>query len=396
MPAMICHVDMDAFFASVEMRSDPRLAGRAMVVGGGPGMRGVVTTASYPARRFGVRSGMPLFQAFALCPRLIVVPVNPAKYIYESLRVLSVLDRLSPRVEAASIDEAYVEFPERHVDTWVSYARAEGERIKRAIQNACGLTASIGVAENRLQAKMATARNKPDGLTVLEPGTFLETFSDELVSAIPGVGPKTTQALAEAGIRTIGELASAPSPSLRAGFGRWGTLLMAEARGQDPRAGDDIGDTFEAKSASHEITFGRDVGDAQELRATLWMLADRVARRLRRQDLEARTVAVRFKVGQRRYSRQRQLGVPTDEPRIMAREAWELLESARSGRALRLVGVAGAGLQSRRQEELPFSRLRKQRRLLETGDRIRDRFGEDAVLPGGTFSHDSQEDPQRW
>jgi nucleotidyltransferase/DNA polymerase involved in DNA repair len=396
MPAIICHVDMDAFFASVEMRSDPRLLGRPMVVGGGPGLRGVVTTASYPARRFGVRSGMPLFQAFSLCPELIVVPVDPAKYIYESLRVLAVLDRLSPRVEAASIDEAYVAFPEAGLDRWVDVATQEGGRIKQGIRRACGLTASVGIAVNRLQAKMATGLNKPDGLTAVKPGTFLDTFADALVSAIPGVGPRTTQTLFEAGIRTIGDLASRPPGSLPGTFGRWGAMLQGQARGEDPRGSIAIGETFNAKSASHEITFARDVGDPRELRATIWMLADRVSRRLRRQELEVRTVAVRFKIGQRRSSRQHRMDIATDDPRTLAREAWDLLEASRSGRALRLVGVAGSGLESKRQGALPFPWEQKHRRLLETGDRLRDRFGEDAVLPGGMFYTESEEGSTRW
>jgi nucleotidyltransferase/DNA polymerase involved in DNA repair len=385
MAAMICHVDMDAFFASVEMRSDPRLVGQPMVVGGGPGLRGVVTTASYPARRFGVRSGMPLFQALSLCPELIVVPVDPSKYIYESLRVLAVLDRLFPKVEAASIDEAYVALPDAPPDRWLEIAVREGGRMKQAIQQTCHLTASVGIAINRLQAKMATARNKPDGLTAVEPGRFLAMFSESPVSTIPGVGPRTTEALQAIGIRTIRDLASSEARHVRGTFGRWGAMLQAEARGEDPRYATAIGEDIEAKSASHEITFARDVGDKTELRATIWMLADRVSRRLRRQDLVARTVAVRFKIRRRRSSRQRRLDVATDDPRTLAREAWGLLEGSRSGRALRLVGVAGAGLESRRQGTLPFIEDLKHRRLLEMGDRLRDRFGEDAVLPGGMF-----------
>jgi DNA polymerase IV len=388
MPAMLCHVDMDAFFASVEMRSDPRLAGLPMVVGGGPGPRGVVTTASYPARRFGVRSGMPLFQALSLCPNLVVVPVDPAKYIYESLRVLTVLDRLSPRVEAASIDEAYVEFPAVSSEAWCAIATREGRRIKEAILQASRLPASIGVATNRLQAKMATRLAKPDGLTVLRPGTFLEIFGQAPASAIPGIGPRTAEALGEVGIHTVGELAACDPRSLRGPFGRWGAMLQAEARGEDPRSGITVGEDADPKSASHETTFGRDVSDPGELRATVWMLADRVSRRLRRQGFEAGTVAVRFKVGLRRSSRQTMLSTPTDDPRTLAREAWTLLERSRSGRALRLVGVAGSGLRSRRQMELRFPSEHKHRRLLEMGDRLRDRFGEAAVLPGGMFFSD--------
>jgi len=216
-------------------------------------------------------------------------------------------------------------------------------------------------------------------------------FADVLVSAIPGVGPRTTEALQAIGIRTIRDLATAEPRFLRGTFGRWGAMLQGQARGEDPRDPLAIGDDVDAKSASHEMTFARDVGDKTELRATIWMLADRVARRLRRHDLEARTVAVRFKVGQRRRSRQRRLDVPTDDPRTLAREAWDLLEASRSGRALRLVGVAGAGLQSRRQGALPFQESVKHRRLLEMGDRLRDRFGEDAVLPGGMFFTDPEE-----
>lgn len=392
MPAMLCHVDMDAFFASVEMRSDPRLAGRPLVVGGGPGPRGVVTTASYPARRFGVRSGMPLFQALSLCPNLVVVPADPAKYIYESLRVLAVLDRLSPRVEAASIDEAYVDLPAVASDRWTETATREGRRIKDAILSASHLPASIGVATNRLQAKMATRLAKPDGLTVLRPGTFLEVFATQPASAIPGIGPRTAQALSEAGIHTVGELAACDPRSLKGSFGRWGAMLQAEARGEDLRSAVPVGEATDPKSASHEMTFGRDVSDPGELRATLWMLADRVSRRLRRQGFLAGTVAVRFKVGQGRASRQTALSVPTDDPRTIAREAWSLLERSRSGRALRLVGVAGSGLRSRRQVELRFPFEQKHRRLLEMGDRLRDRFGEAAVLPGGMFFTDPDED----
>src|SRR6185436_13183733 len=199
----------------------------------------------------------------------------------------------------------------------------------------------------------------------IEPGQFLNVFADALVSEIPGVGPKTTEALAAIGMRTIHDLASGDPRALRGTFGRWGAMLQEQANGEDPRNSLAIGEDVDAKSASHEITFARDVGDKTELRATIWMLADRVSRRLRRHDLEARTVAVRFKIGMRRRSRQHRLDVPTDDPRTLAREAWGLLEASRSGRALRLVGVAGAGLQSRRQGTLPFATDLKHRRLLE-------------------------------
>lgn len=385
MPSLVLHVDMDAFFASVEIRSDPRLAGKPVVVGGGPGVRGVVTTASYPAREYGIRSGMPLFEARRLCPWLVFVPVDPPKYIHESLRVLEILDAFSPRVEAASIDEAYLEFPGVPLDRWREIAAERGGAIRAAIRSGRGLSCSIGAAVNKLQAKMATRLAKPDGLAVLEPGTFLAVFAESPASAIPGIGPRTSEALAGLGIRTVGQLATSDPARLTVAFGKWSLLLREEARGEDARPLLAEGEEPGARSASHETTFPGDVSDPRELRATVWMLADRVARRLRAHRLLAATVAVRFKVGRTRYSRQRALSVPSEDARALAVGAWDLLDRARAGRALRLVGVAGCGLLAGSQAGLLFPEDRKRRDLLRAGDRVRDRFGENTLLPGGMF-----------
>jgi DNA polymerase-4 len=382
-PLLVLHVDMDAFFVSVEVRSDPRLRGRALVVGGGPGGRGVVTSASYAARAYGVRSGMSLAHALRLCPHLLALPVDPPKVLSASLEVLEVLDAFSPRVEAASIDEAYLELPSPPGDGWTARARARGDAVRGRILERCRLPCSVGIGVNKLQAKMATARAKPGGVVAVPPGAFLETFGGCPVSAIPGVGPRTTEFLNGLGIRTIEHLARA-RPGDR-GTGRWGELLRGQARGLDDRPVLGAGDEPPPKSAGHETTFARDVRDPVTLRATLWFLADRVARRLRIYRLSARGVAVRFKVGKRRYSRQERFPHPTAEARRLAVAAWRLLEGTRQNRALRLVGIAGLGLVPRAPAPSLLREDRKALRLQETGDRLRDRYGEGAVLPGAVF-----------
>ena len=382
---LVLHVDMDAFFASVEMRSDPRLAGLPLVVGGGPGKRGVVTTASYPARVFGVHSGMAMAEALRLCPHLTVLPVDPSKYIHESLAVLAILDRISPRVEAASIDEAYLEMPSVPPARWRERAEAAAALVRRAVATERGLACSVGAAVNKLQAKMVSKLAKPDGVLALEPQCFLEVFGPREVGSIPGVGPRTVEALARLGIRTIDDLTRAPADRLQGSFGKWGEAMVAQARGEDARVVLAAGEEAGPKTAGHETTFARDVGDARELRATLWLLADRVARRLRRHGLAAGTAVVKFKLGKNRYSRQKALPRPVDDARSLALPAWELLEPARCGRALRLLGVAGAGLTRSPGEGLLFHEDQRRLDMRETEDRLRDRFGESAILPGGIF-----------
>ncbi len=380
MSSLVLHVDMDAFFASVEMRSDPRLAGKPLAVGGGPSGRGVVTTASYAAREYGVRSGMSLARALIRCPHLLVLPVNGPKVVHESLMVLRVLDQFSPRVEAASIDEAYLELPPVPDAVWEIEAARAGHRIQQEILRQRGLPCSVGIGVNKLQARMATPLGKPEGVSAIPPGRFLEIFSDRPVSLIPGVGPKTTEILNQEGIRTVGDLASSRVSPARSG--PWVSFLHDQARGLDDRPVHAEGEEPLPKSAGHETTFSMDTADPRFLRATLWLLADRVARRLRKHGYVARTVVVRFKVGMKRYSRQQVLDHPTDTPWKLSRVAWRLLEESRRGRALRLLGVAGSRLENSAQEELLFSRERDQRTVLQVEDRIRDRFGEGAILPG--------------
>jgi DNA polymerase-4 len=382
---LVLHVDMDAFFASVEIRSDPRLRDQPVAVGGGPGDRGVVTAASYPARRFGIHAGMSASEARNHCPALIFVPVDPAKMIHESLQVLAVLDGISPRVEPASIDEAYLEFPPSPAHQWLDRARALADHAQRAVLRERGLTCSVGAGVNKLHAKMASSVNKPHGSYLVPLGGFLNGFGACPVSSIPGVGPKSTEVLAALGILTVRDLAEADTGRLQERFGVWAVALRAQARGEGPETILAVGEEPLPKSAGHETTFARDTGNPDQLRATLWLLADRVARRLRRSRLKATTVVVRYKIGHARHSCQRGLQPPTDQAYTLARIGWDLLESRRGKLALRLLGIAGTGLVAAEGVGCLFPLDAKKQGLTRIGDRLRDRFGENALLSGETY-----------
>jgi len=372
---------MDAFFAGVEMRSDPRLARGPMVVGGGPGKRGVVTAASYAARPFGIRSGMSLGEAFRLCPDLLVVPVDPSKMIHESIAVMGVLDRFSPRVEPASIDEAYLDLDPRAPEEWERVARSVGEAIRATVLRERGLSCSVGAGVSRVQAKMASPRGKPGGVTVVAPGSFLDMFGGESVRVIPGVGPRTAEALEVEGVLTIRDLSRAEEKNLRRATGAGASYFRDAVRGGGDARVLAFGESGDPKSAGHEMTFGADVTDPDVLRGTLLLLADRVARRLRKGGLLARTAAVRFKIGKQRFSRQKRLGTPTDRYETLAGETWPLLETARRGRPLRLVGIAGCDLTRSVVVGDLLAEDDRRTRGVETEDRLRDRFGEDVLLP---------------
>ena len=214
---------------------------------------------------------------------------------------------------------------------------------------------------------------------------FLAVFGEQPVSAIPGVGPKTCVLLTGLGIRSVRDLAEADPGGLREGFGRWASQLRASARGEDTRSVLAAGEEPPPRSAGHETTFERDIACAAHLRATTWFLADRVARRLRRHRLLACAVAVRFKVKQQRMSRQRALAQPSSDPRVLALTAWDLLEAARRGRPLRLLGVAGLGLSAGEPAPGLLAEDRRRVDLIRAGDRIRNRFGESLLLPAGVF-----------
>ena len=340
-PRAIVHLDLDAFFAAVEVLENPDLAGKPVLIGGRPEERGVVAAASYPARAFGVRSAMPMYRALRLCPEAIVLPPRHSLYGDYSRRVMEILHQTSPLVEQMSIDEAYLDLTDQ-VTVWQK-APEIAERLQRRVQEEVGLSASLGVATNKLVAKVASDRDKPGGLTVVRPGEEAAFLSPLPVRALWGVGPVTADNLAEMGVTTVGELARLPEEELRARFGRHGMEMAKQARGMDERP---VIPEHERKSVSQERTFARDLRDAEALRRQLWRLSQGVARWLRRAELAAGTVAIKLRYADfTTLTRQMRLAVSTDDERMIYRAAVLLLNRAwQHGQPVRLLGVAGRHL----------------------------------------------------
>lgn len=340
-PRAIIHLDLDAFFAAVEVLENPDLAGRPVVVGGRPEERGVVAAASYPARAFGVHSAMPMSRALALCPDAVVLPARHSLYRTYSRRVMEYLHETSPLVEQLSIDEAYLDLTDQ-VAAWEEAVEV-ARRIQRWINQEIGLSVSLGVGTNKLVAKVASDRDKPGGLTVVRPGEEAAFLSPLPVRVLWGVGPVTAEKLAEMGVTTVGDLARLSEETLRARFGQHGTEMARMARGLDERS---VVTEREPKSVSQETTFSRDMTDVDALRRQLWRLSQGVGRHLRREGVTAGTVAIKLRYADfTTLTRQMRLGVPTDDERVIYRAALALLRRAwQRGRPVRLLGVAGRGL----------------------------------------------------
>ena len=290
----ILHVDMDAFYAAVEQRDRPELRGKPVIVGADPKAgrgRGVVSTASYEARRFGVSSAMPISEAWRRCPKGTYLQPDMARYARESERIMAILGRFSDRVEPVSIDEAFLDA------TGSGRALGSGETIgrnlKQAIRDETSLTASVGVASSKLVAKVASDVRKPDGLTVVAPGTEAAFLAPLTLRRLWGVGPKLEETLVKLGVSTIGELAALDPARLARKIGTHGHDLQRLARGEDERevASEPAG----AKSLGQEHTYDEDTADAGRLRATLLQLADGVAARLRAHSLKARTITLKYR-----------------------------------------------------------------------------------------------------
>jgi len=340
-PRAIAHLDLDAFYASVEVLENPDLAGKPVLVGGRPGERGVVAAASYPARAFGVHSAMPMARALALCPQAIVVPTRHRLYREYSHRVMDILHQTSSLVEQMSIDEAYLDLTDQ-VATWEEAVEISG-RLQRRVKEEVGLSASLGVATNKLVAKVASDRDKPGGLTVVRPGEEAAFLAPLPVRVLWGVGPVTAERLAGMGVTTVGELARLPEEELGAHFGKQGVEMAQRARGIDGRP---VVTEHERKSVSQERTFARDLRDAQALKRELWQLSQGVARHLQRAELAAGTIAIKLRHADfTTLTRQMRLAVPTDDERVIYRAARTLLRRAwQRGQPVRLLGVAGRDL----------------------------------------------------
>jgi DNA polymerase-4 len=340
-PRAIVHLDLDAFYAAVEVLERPDLAGKPVVVGGRPEERGVVAAASYPARAFGIRSAMPMHRALARCPDAIVLSPRHSLYRDYSRRVMAILHHTSPLVEQMSIDEAYLDLTDQVAGWETAIEIASG--LQRQVQEEVGLSASLGVATNKLVAKVASDRDKPGGLTVVRPGEEANFLAPLPVRVLWGVGPVTAQKLAQMGVETVGDLAKLPEKELRAHFGRHGVDMARRAQGIDERP---VVTEHEPKSVSQERTFARDLQDAAALKRQLWQLSQSVGRRLKRAELAAGTVAVKLRYADfTTLTRQMRLAVPTDDERMIYRAALILLRRAwQRDRPVRLLGVTGRDL----------------------------------------------------
>ena len=385
------HVDMDAFFVSVEELFDPSLKGRPVVVGGRPHERGVVSAASYAARKFGVHSAMPLRTAYKLCPQAIFVDGHPQRYRDYSRQVYDVLCSFSPLVEMASIDEACLDM--------TGTERLHGPPLRAAhllhqrMQAATGLNCSIGIAASRLVAKIGSDLAKPNGVLWVLPGREPAFLAPLDVRKIPGVGKVTEQQLNALGIRQVGDLARLDEAFLEQRFGKWGLALAGKSRGLDAGGWFDteIGAGDGPKSISHEHTFSEDTADLAHIESTLARLCEMVGRRLREHRLRARTIQLKlrysdFSTFTRAHSIARATDLDTElfeEIRDLFRRHWK------SGATVRLLGVHVSSW-SGGHEQLNLigeEKHRKWSQALKAADRLRDKFGESAVslaagLPG--------------
>jgi DNA polymerase-4 len=380
----ILHLDLDAFFASVEEILDPSLGGKPLIVGAPPEQRGVVASASYSARSFGIRSAMPTAQALRLCPQAIVLPPRHKIYGEYSARMMAILREYSPLVEPLSLDEAFLDVTgcEALWGSPVELAHQLQERLTAEL----GLTASMGLASNKLVAKIASDLEKPCGFVVVPRGREAEFLAPLPVEQLWGVGDVTAGSLHEIGVNTIGQLAELPAAQLETRFGRRGRDLYRQARGIDDR---EVVVERAEKSLSREMTFAEDIGDPKVLRKWLLTLSESVARQLRRRGLHGRTVKLKLRYSDfETLTRQATMGTPTDLEQEIFDQAARLLDRTWDRRRqVRLIGVGVSKLGTGERQLSLFEgagdgRIEKLRRLSRSVDRIREKYGDEAIRRG--------------
>ena len=393
---------MDAFFVSVEELSNPALKGKAVVVGGQRNERGVVSAASYEARKFGVHSAMPLRTAAKLCPHAIFLDGHPDLYREASQKAKVVLESFSPAVEMASIDEAYVDMS--------GTGKLHGPPLKSAhklhqqMKERTGLNCSIGIGSSRLMAKICSDQAKPNGILYVVPGMEQSFLAPLDVGRIPGVGKVTKAQLNQIGIIHVGDLLNVEESVLEENFGKWGVALAGKARGEDAGAWfeGEVGADWQAKSISHEHTFTEDTRDVEKIESTLAHLSELVGRRLRDHNFNARTIQLKLRYSDfttltRAQSLSRSTQIDTeifDTIRTLFHDNWE------NGRSVRLLGVHASNFQEApEQMDLLGSdeKHNKWTQALSASDRLRDKYGESAIFlakaMSGTFRERVHENP---
>ena len=400
-PRTVFHVDMDAFFVSVEELFDASLKGKAVVVGGQRDERGVVAAASYEARKFGVHSAMPLRTAAKLCPQAIFVDGHPDRYRSCSEKVRAVLESFTPQVEMASIDEAYLEMTgtERLHGPPLMAAHKLHYKIKSETQLNC----SIGIGTSRLVAKVCSGKAKPHGILYAMPGQEAKCLAPLDVRDIPGVGKVTEQRLHSLGVLTVGDLARLDESFLAEHLGKWGLALAGKARGEDAGGWFDgvIGEAEAAKSISHEHTYNQDTANIEQIEATLMRLSEMVGRRLRESEVHARTLQLKLRYKDfTTITRAHTLERPTQldneiyrQIRILFHKNW------RKGAQIRLLGVQASGFDDvpSQGDLLEDQEREKWEQALLAADKLRDRFGEKSITLGtgmkGGFRERTHETP---
>jgi DNA polymerase-4 len=374
------HIDLDAFFVSVEQSLNPELLDKPVIVGGRPERRGVVASASYEARAFGVKSAMPLARAYQLCPQAIFLQGNYRKYGEYSDKFMAILSDFSPSLEPGGLDEAFLDITGCDI---FGTPRDIAVKIKARVKKELDIVASIGISRCKVVAKIASDLSKPDGLVEVPPGQEREFLATLPIGRMPGIGPKTEQSLKTMGINTIGALAGLPQSILKNKFGSYGIMLHNYANGIDNRRVEAIG---EAKSISRETTFMHDTGDIKYLHAVLRLLCEKVGAELRQQDKHARSVSLKLRFENfETINRSRTLKEITHLDDMIYSTAVEMLDTAlrNQKKLVRLIGVEVAGLVDRGKQLglFDYQRQRKEQRD-KAIDQIRKKYGFNAVQSG--------------
>nr|WP_206020416.1 DNA polymerase IV [Rhodovarius crocodyli] len=376
----IAHVDCDAFYASVEKRDRPELAARPVIIGGG--RRGVVSTACYIARTRGVHSAMPMFKALALCPDAVVIKPDMAKYVHEGRRIREMMQALTPLVQAQSIDEAVMD-----LSGTAALHRAPPAvvlaRLARQVEREVGVTISIGLAPNRLLAKIAVDRDKPRGFAVIGAAEAAGLLAPEPVTLLPGVGPAMAKRLSSAGFTRLGQLAALDARDAARRFGEEGPGLAARARGEDSRP---VRPERDTKSVSTETTFERDIRGLEELETILWNLTEKLCRRLAGKELAAGGVVLKLKTASFALrTRNVRLPHPSLVPEPIFEAARALLAREVDGTAYRLIGIGAQPLADARDADaldLADPDAPRQAKRWQAMEKLREKFGAGAVVKG--------------
>jgi DNA polymerase-4 len=391
---MIIHVDMDAFYASVEMLDNPQLKGRCVIVGG-TSNRGVVSAASYEARKYGVHSAMPVFQAKRLCPQGVFIPPRMSRYKTVSRSIMAILKTFSPLVEIVSIDEAYLDMQGSPQNMGTS--RKIASTIKKKIHTQTGLTCSVGMAPVRFLAKIASDMEKPDGLTIIYPAEVPDFIDRLLIQKVPGIGKKSTQTLHRLGIHYLGDIRHYPREMLEKRLGKWGRRLINLSLGIDTTP---VSPHRAHKSVSAEQTLATNTMDIHYLKQIMLQQSQRVSKQLRKMDVRAKVIILKLKHDDfKQITRRTTIFVPTQSTETIFQEAVKLLEQYQLTQKVRLVGVGASGFISSSQPvqmdifDAAPRRNRNWEKIDQALDHISQKFGK-KLVDRASLSLDSKKDTE--